>query len=294
MTDRPAPADTPTSPGISWPEPHQASTHLGTIEYRDIGSGPAIMFLHLVLGDASHWDRMPPLLADRFRCILPTLPMGAHRIPAKTDADLSPAGLARSVAELIEQLDLQDVTLVGNDSGGAIAQVVAANHPERLGRVVLTNCDMYDDFPPKLFAYFRVVPRIPGGMAILARTLKIRPLWGLPFVFGRLTNRVDGVKINRWADALIASKQVRRDASKVIRGFGPEITNEAAAALRSTKLPFLLAWGADDRAFKPALAKRFVAEVPTAELVLIDNCKTFVCWDQPRRLADLVAGFIKR
>ena len=83
-----------------------------------------------------------------------------------------------------------------SDSGGAISQVVAVNHPERLGRVVLTNCDMYDDFPPKLFSYFKLLPYLPGSMAILGRTLKIRALWGLPFVFGRLANEIDGVKID--------------------------------------------------------------------------------------------------
>jgi len=281
-------------PPDAWPEPNEAHTHLGTIEYRDIGQGPVIVFLHLVLAEASHWDKMPPLLADRFRCILPTLPMGAHRLAADDDADLSPDGLARAVAELLDHLGVNDVTLVGNDSGGAISQVVAANHPERLGRVVLTNCDMYDDFPPKIFGYFRLLPYLPGSLAILGRTLKIRALWRLPFVFGRLTNHVDAVKVDRWADALLADKSVRRDARKVIKGFGPHVTNEAAAVLRSTKLPFLVAWGADDKAFKPALAERFCAEVPTAKLVMIEDCKTLVCWDQPQQLAQLMSDFIAR
>jgi len=276
----------------AWPEPELAHTHLGTIEYRDIGEGPVIVFLHLVLAEASHWDLMTPLLADRFRCILPTLPMGAHRLPADDDADLSAAGLARAVAELLDQLDVDDVTLVGNDSGGAIAQVIAMNHPERLGRVVLTNCDLYDDFPPRLFAYFNLLPYLPGSLALTARALKVRAFRGLPFVFGRLTNAVDGVKIDRWADALLADKRIRRDAAKVIKGFGPQVTNEAAAALRSTQLPFLVAWGADDQAFRPALAERFCAEVPTAQLAWIEHCKTLVCWDQPEQLAQLISDFI--
>ena len=276
----------------SWPEPKRVRTHLGTIEYRDIGKGPVIVFLHLILAEASHWDKMPPLLADRFRCILPTLPMGAHRIPADDSADLSAAGLARAVAELLDHLDVHDVTLVGNDSGGAIAQVVAMNHPERLGRVVLTNCDMYDVFPPKMFSYFKLLPYIPGGISVTARALKIRAFWKLPFVFRLLTNSVDGVKVDRWANAMLANKQVRRDACRVIKGFGPEITNGAAVALRSTTLPFLVAWGADDKAFKPALAQRFCAEIPTAKLVMIENCKTLVCWDQPERLAQLISDFV--
>jgi pimeloyl-ACP methyl ester carboxylesterase len=277
-----------------WPQPEHAQTHLGTIEYHDVGEGPAIVFLHLILADATHWDAMAPLLAGRFRCIFPTLPMGAHRIPANANADLSAAGLARAVAELIEHLGVSDVTLVGNDSGGAIAQVVAANHPECLSRVVLTNCDMYDVFPPKMFTYFKALPYIPGGISLAARVLQIRAFWKLPFVFGLLTNEVDGVKIDRWAKAMLANKLVRRDANKAIKGFGPDVTNTAAATLRSTKLPFLVAWGADDKAFKPALAERFCREVPTAKLVMMEDCKTLVCWDQPQRIADLIAEFASK
>ena len=223
---------------------------------------------------------------------MPTMPMGAHRVAADEHADLSPDGLARAIRDLMVQLDLSDVTLVGNDSGGAISQVIAANYPERLGRVVLTNCDMYDDFPPWMFSYFKLLPYIPGSLKIVAPVLKTRFLWPLPFVFGLLANEVDGVKIDRWADALSASPDIRRDAMKVLRGFKAEVTNKAAEDLKATKLPFLVAWGADDKAFKPALGERFCREIPTAELVMIDNCKTLVCWDQPERLAELIEGFI--
>ncbi len=282
---------TPAAPNL-WPAPSTAATHLGEIEYHDVGSGPVLVFLHLVLADASHWDRMPPLLADNFRCVFPTLPMGAHRLPAKPGADLSVPGLARAVADLLDELDVEDVTLIGNNSGGAIAQVVAAHHPQRLGRVLLTNCDMFDDFPPKLFSYFKLLPYLPGGMALTAHTLKVRALWGLPFVFGRLTNQVDPVKIDRWADALLAGPRIQSDARQVLKSFSPEVTNDAAVQLRTTRLPFLVAWGADDKAFKPALAERFCREVPTAELTMIENCKTLVCWDQPQALAALIRHFV--
>ena len=237
---------------------------------------------------------MPALLSDRYRCIFPTLPMGAHKIPAHPDADLSVDGLARAVVDLIQHLELDDVTIVGNDSGGAISQVIAANHPDSIARVVLTNCDMYDDFPPKLFSYFNLLPHIPGGLKITGHALKIRAFWGLPFVFGRLTNVVDPVKIDRWADALLADARIRADARKVLLGFGPDVTNRAALALRNTELPILVAWGEDDRAFIPALAERFAKEIPTAELTWIKNCKTLVCWDQPEKLAELIVEFTSR
>lgn len=294
----PATDTTSTSTGtgttVAWPEARTVRTHLGTLEYHDVGQGPVLLLVHLVLADATHWDRLVPLLADRYRLIMPTLPLGAHRIPADAGADLSIDGLARALDELLAHLGVDDVTIVGNDSGGAISQVVAAYHRERIGRVVLTNCDMYDAFPPRIFGYFKLLPRVPGATWLVGHVLRVRACWRLPFVFGRITNEVDAVKVRRWADALLAQRDVRRDVNAVIRHVGPDVTNDAASRLRSTDLPILVAWGADDRAFVPALAERFCEEVATAELVMIPDCKTLVCWDQPERLAELIAEFVPR
>lgn len=281
-----------TSSTQHWPDPRTVRTHLGTIEYHDVGEGPVLLFVHLVLADATHWDRMVPLLADRYRLIIPTLPLGAHRIPAESGADLSVDGLARALDELLAHLGVDDATVIGNDSGGAISQVMAADHRARIRRVVLTNCDMYDAFPPRIFSYFKLLPRVPGATWTAGQALKVRALWKLPFLFGRLTNEVDATKVRRWADALLARPEMRRDVNAVIRTVGPHVTNGAAEKLRRTDLPILLAWGEDDRAFVPALAERFAREVATAELVLIPDCKTLVCWDQPERLAELIDGFV--
>ena len=289
-----ATATTTTTTPTTWPPARTVDTHLGTIEYHDVGDGPVLLFVHLVLADATHWDRMVPLLADRYRLLVPTLPLGAHRVPADAGADLSIDGLARALDELLVHLGVDDVTIVGNDTGGAISQVVAAGHHERIGRVVLTNCDMYDAFPPRIFSYFKVLPRVPGLTWLVGQVLRVRALWRLPFVFGRITNDVDATKVRRWANALLAKREIRRDVNAVIAAIGPHVTNDAAARLRDTTLPILVAWGADDRAFPPALAERFCDEVATAELVLIPDCKTLVCWDQPERLAELIAGFVPR
>lgn len=285
---------TTTTTTTTWPEARSVRTHLGDLEYHDVGDGPVLLFVHLVLADATHWDRMVPLLADRYRLVIPTLPLGAHRIPAEAGADLSVDGLSRALDELLAQLGVDDVTIIGNDSGGAIAQVVAADHCDRIGRVVLTNCDMYDAFPPRIFSYFKLLPRVPGLTWLVGHVLKVRAFWRLPFVFGRITNAVDATKVRRWANALLAKREIRRDVNAVIASVGPHVTNGAAARLRDTDLPILVAWGADDRAFPPALAERFCEEVTTAELVLIPDCKTLVCWDQPERLAELIADFVPR
>src|SRR5205085_4014081 len=111
---------------------------------------------------------------------------GSHELPLKADADLSPPGLASLIADFIGALELDRPTLVGNDTGGALSQIVAANHGERLGRLVLTPCDAFDNFLPMLFKYLRVVARTPGGLALLSRTARLKRVRRAPFAFGWL------------------------------------------------------------------------------------------------------------
>lgn len=277
----------------SWPDPKQVTTHLGPLEYRDIGEGPVVVFFHLVLAAGDHWDKVVDLLSDRYRCIVPDLPMGAHRLPATDGADLSTPGMARAVAELLAAVDVHDVTLVGNDTGGAICQVVGSSHPERIGRIVLTDCDMYDQFPPKMFASLKLAAAIPGGIKALAQILRVKAFWNLPFTFGWLTHEVDSEKVARWGAALRADSAIARDARAAVKGMSTDHTNAAAAGLRTADIPLLIVWGADDKAFSRKNAERMRDEVPGAELVIIDNAKAFICWDQPERLADLIDHFVR-
>jgi pimeloyl-ACP methyl ester carboxylesterase len=281
---------------MEWPEAQRARTHLGELEYRDIGpaGAPVLLFLHLVLAAGDHWDKVVAPLSDRYRCIVPDMPMGGHRLPADDGADLTTPGMALAVAELMETLDVDDVTLVGNDTGGAICQVVGAHHPDRVARIVLTDCDMYDEFPPRLFVTIPLAAKTPGGVQVLAQILRVKGLWRLPITFGWLTHEVDGAKVERWAAALRADPAITRDARAAIRGMSTDHTNAAAKALRTAGIPLLIVWGADDKAFSRANAERMRDEVPGAELVVVDDAKAFVCWDQPDRLAELIDGFVVR
>ena len=148
----------------------------GTIRYREAGSGPPIVFVHGYLVDGRLWDGVVDALSDRFRCIAPDLPFGSHRIAMAPNADLSPPGSAAIVAELIERLELDDVTVVGNDSGGAISQVLVTTRPQRIGRLVLTNCDTHENFPPGIFKAMPPVAALPGGMAMLATPFRVPAL----------------------------------------------------------------------------------------------------------------------
>jgi pimeloyl-ACP methyl ester carboxylesterase len=247
----------------------------GTVRYRDEGSGEPLVFAHGLLVNGRLWDGPVDVLRDRHRCIVPTLPLGSHTIPMKPDADLSAAGVARLLADLVEALDLKKVTLVGNDSGGAICQLVATRHPERVGRMVLTNCDTYDDFPPKLFSYLKVAARIPGALTATAQSLRLKPLRRSPLAYG------------------VGDAGVRRDTRKFIRGMDPAETVRAAEDLERFAGPTLFAWGPEDRWFKIADAERLAESMPDARVERITDSKTFVPIDQPRRLAELIDSFVR-
>src|ERR1700754_3706895 len=120
----------------------------GTIEYEDTGAGPAVVLLHGLLMDSSLWDGPVADLSADHRCVTPTLPLGAHRTAMHAGADLSLPGIAAIVAEFLDRLDLRDVTLVGNDTGGALVQLLLDD--DRVGRIVLASCDAFDNFPPGL------------------------------------------------------------------------------------------------------------------------------------------------
>jgi pimeloyl-ACP methyl ester carboxylesterase len=264
----------------------------GQVEYHDAGSGPPIVLLHGLLVNGSLWNAVVPLLSREHRVIVPELPLGCHRLPLAAGAPLAPPDVARLVADLLAALDLGDVTLVGNDTGGAIAQLVAAGHPERVGRLVLTPCDAYENFLPPMFKPLQVLAHAPPVFDAVLHGMRLRPLRLSPMAFGWLMKRPDDALAQGWIRAALASRPARRDAMKVLRGISKRQTLEAAARLRSFGRPVLIAWAPEDRFFKLRYAERLAAEIPGARLERIDDALTFVPVDQPQRTAELIAGFV--
>jgi len=264
----------------------------GTVRYSDRGSGRPIVFVHGLLVDGALWDEVVANLADGHRCIAPDLPLGSHRIAMKPDADLSPPGLARLIEDLMAALALEDVTLVGNDTGGAICQLVATRHPQRIGRLVLTNCDAYENFPPPAFRYLVLAARAPGGLWPLAQSIRVDAVRRAPIGYGWLAKRpLDATLLDRWTEPIIGDRAVRRDTARFLRAVSKRYTLEAAERLREFNRPALLAWGRDDRFFKPTYAERLAAAIPDSRLEWIDDARTFVSIDQPQRLAELIGSF---
>jgi pimeloyl-ACP methyl ester carboxylesterase len=274
--------------------PHAELSH-GTLHYRESGAGAPVVFLHGYFMGAGLWDPVVRRLDDEFRCLVPELPLGAHPSPLRPDADLTAAGLGRLVADFLDVLDLRDVTLVGNDSGTAIAQVVAARHAERLGGLVLTAGDAFDNFPPRPFRPLIAAARA-GTLTPLLAMLKSRPPRSLPTAYGWLTHAdLPHELIDEWVGAYFADKGVRHDLRRLTAGLGDdEFMNKIAAELATFTKPALLAWAADDKFFPLEHARRLAAILPDARVEVIAGSRTWVMLDQPARTADLVAELARR
>lgn len=265
----------------------------GTIRYRDEGDGPAVVFVHGVLVNGRLWDPVVDRLAGQARCIAPDLPLGSHRLPMRPDADLSPHGHAQLIANLIAALDLNDVTLVGNDTGGALCQFVAVRHPERIGRVVLTNCDAFERFPPTAFKPLVLSSRAHLLTAFF-QAVRIPAARRLPIAYGWLSKRPlpDDV-LESFVTPFLGDAGVRRDARRTLAALDPGLLLDNAARLGEFERPVLIAWAPEDRFFPVADARRLAAVFPDAHLVEIPDAHTFVSWDQPDRLAELIAEALR-
>jgi len=267
----------------------------GPVYYKESGTGSPIVFLHGYLMGGCLWDPVVRLLEGEFRCLVPELPFGAHPAAMRPDADLTPAGLGRLVAGFLGSLDLRDVTLVGNDSGAAVAQVVAARHPARLGGLVLATGDAFDNFPPELFRPLFAAARV-GALTPLLSVLKSRRLRSLPTACGWLTHgEPPHEMIDQWVGAYFADRGVRRDLRRLTAGLpDDEFMNQIAAELAGFAKPALLAWAADDKFFPLEHARRLAAILPDARVGLIPDSRTWVMLDQPERTASLIAELAQR
>ncbi|UWE10776.1 alpha/beta fold hydrolase [Actinacidiphila bryophytorum] len=264
----------------------------GTIDYQDTGGdGTAVVLLHGLLMDATLWDAVTAELRGRHRVLVPTLPMGAHARPMHDDADLSPRGLARLVGEFLERLDLRDVTLVGNDTGGALVQLLIAEGAERVGSVVLASCDAYDNFPPGLTGKTVVMTgKLPPALfGLFMQQMRLKPVRRLPIAFGWLTKRGDAVTA-RWMRPILTQAGVRRDAVKVLRGIAADrrVLELAAESLAGFDRPARVVWAEDDRVMPPAHGHRLAAALPQADLVTIPDSYTLLPLDQPTALSTTI------
>jgi len=272
---------------------HVVPLKQGDVRYFERGSGQPIVFVHGVLTNANLWRSVvPDLAAAGFRCLAPDLPLGAHELPMRPDADLSPAGNADLLADFLAALDLRDVILVANDTGGALTQIMLARRPERVDRVVLLPSDCFEYFFPPIFKPLPYLARLPGSMRAMAAMLRIRALHRRPFVFGWVAKRPvpqEIIESYLWPPG--ESAGVRRDLRRLLRGVHPKHTLAAAQALRTFTRPVLLLWGSEEKLFPVRLAHRLAALLPNARVVEVPDTYTFIAEDRPAEVVRHVVEF---
>jgi pimeloyl-ACP methyl ester carboxylesterase len=266
----------------------------GSIRYRELGSGAPIVLVHGLLVNSLLWEPVVEPLAKDFRVIAPDWPLGSNELPLDDGADTSPVALAKLIADFLAELDLTDVTLAGNDTGGALCQLVIANHPERVGRLVLTPCDAYENFPPPIFAPTMTALKSPAVVRALATLMRPRFVQRSPLAYGLLVKRpIPDDVLDSFLAPARTNKRVRRQLSQTVRGIDKQLLLDAAKRFGEFDKPVLIAWAPKDVFFKFKFAERLAGEFPNARLERIEDSRTFVSLDQPQRTAELIASFAR-
>jgi pimeloyl-ACP methyl ester carboxylesterase len=262
----------------------------GTIRYRERGEGEPVVFVGGLLTNGDLWRKVVPRVAESARCITPDWPLGAHSTPLRPDADLTPGGVARLIADFMAALELENVTLVGNDSGTALGQIVATEHPERLGRLVLTSGDAFGDFPPLAFKSMIGLGYAPPLLWLTDKALRPRAARRAGFRF--LARTLTDPAILESYLGHLGDPGIRRDVAKFLRSMRGRYTERAAEKLPGVRLPTLLVW-ADGAPFFPNEQARKLADLlPDARVELVPDSYAFVSEDQPERTAELIAAFV--
>ena len=266
----------------------------GVLEYRERGSGPPVVFVHGAAVNGDLWRKVAPELAERRRCIVPDLPLGGHFIPLNDGPDLSLFGAADLLASFLAALDLTDVALVGNDTGGAISQALVGRRPERVGRLVLTSCDALENYPPNAVAYLKPVSRFAPALWLLSQTMRLRLFQRLPIAYGWATHApIEPAIMESFLGSLRSNAGVRRDFAALLRGADARDCRQASEALSGFDKPALVTWAADDRFFPREHGQRLAELLPQGRFELIERSRTFIPEDNPARLVELVREFLE-
>ena len=258
------------------------------MELFDSGAdGAPVLFLHGAFVDRTLWDPVVALLPGR-RCLVPTLPLGSHTEPVADRSLLTPFGVADLIADEIARLGLTDLTVVANDTGGALLQLLLTRRPEGIAKVVFTPCDALDVFPPAIFKPLFLAGRSPYALAAGIAPLRLPPLRRLPIAFGWLSKRASDETLARWSAPALGNFEIVRDVSHFMRACSASLLLDAAPKLAAFEGEVAFCWPAGDRCFNVELGRRLAAQFRDAHFVEITDSYSFVPIDRPDALAPLI------
>jgi pimeloyl-ACP methyl ester carboxylesterase len=266
----------------------------GAIHYEMSGPshGRPLVFIHGYAMGSSLWRPLSERLAAQgLSCLAPTWPLGAHKTPMGAHAELTMEGIAAMVGEFLDVLGLDDVVLVGNDTGGAIAQILATTTPARLGALVLTSCDAFEHFPPPILK--PLIAAAKAGPAFTAALQPLRTRIGRQRAYGGLAHADIDRLAGEWLEAPLSDRRIRADLRRFTASLNRQSTVHAGERLPGFTRPALVAWSADDAFFPMDDGRRLAAALPDSRLAVIQDAMTFSMVDQPDALAELIVDFAR-
>jgi pimeloyl-ACP methyl ester carboxylesterase len=273
-------------------QPHRltVTTRLGPIPVRVVGQGPPVLCVHGAFVDSRIFDATAKLLLDDATVILPDLPQGAHRRAVPDRNLLNAGGIADALSDVLAEVHLGPAVVVGNDNGGAMSQVLAASHPERVAGLVLAGCEVLEHFPPVAFAPFVAGARWPRTLLGFARLLRIPALLAEPGALNIFTVRGFGRSyVDEVTAGIFDDPEVRKDLAAFIRSLQPEVLLGASSRLGYLQGRAAVVWPPHDIFFSARDGRRVAALLDT-HVTWADRAKTFVPVDRP----DLVAAATRR
>jgi len=230
------------------PARHSVQTASGCISYTEQGAGPVVLFVHGVLLNGHLWRHQLMDLSDIRRCIaVDLLAHGDTEIAA--DQDVSVTANAKMLQEFLDGLKIDQVDLVGNDSGGGIAQIFAAMYPERVRSLTLTDCDTHDNWPPEAFKPFLAKAAAGGLRGMLEAMLSDKSVYRSPQALGPAYESPENVSddsIEKYLRPFVRSEQRIRDLERFLAAFDSKHTLDIEMQLKTLKAPTLIVWGTDD------------------------------------------------
>lgn len=254
-----------------------AVTASGPMSYLDVGHGRPAVFIHGLLANGLLWRHVISAVAsEQRRCVAVDLPGHGHTPPAEKGADVSLAGLARRVLELIDHLGLDRFDLVANDTGGAVAQIVAAHARERISTLTLTNCDTQGNTPPLLFKPVTMMARLglldKLGPYVAARRGLVRRVLAIGYQHpGRLPNEV----VDAYSEPVLGTRDSARALARIIKALSSDDLAAVRARLATLTAPTLIVWGTGDHIlFQTKWAYRLAGLIPgTVAVHTIDGAR---------------------